>query len=77
MKKITLFSLFLLAACASPRNMPNNSQVLAEHVGPIKIFGIGRYASNSMILTLIDAQSRYFTIETPIDTTLKIGAVYR
>lgn len=58
-------------------NMPDNHQILSEHAAPIKIFGIGRYASNSMILTLVDAQSRYFTIETLADTTLKIGAVYR
>ncbi len=56
--------------------MPDNRDVLVEHAAPIKIFGIGRYGANSIILTLIDAQNRYFTIEAKADTSLKIGSVY-
>ena len=78
MKKLAPFLLLLLSSCATikPDNLPDNRQVLIEHASPIKIFGIGRYGANSLVLTLVDAQNRYFTIEAPADTTLKIGSVY-
>ncbi len=77
MKKLLPLVLILLSSCAVIKPAaPDNRVVLEEHVAPIKIFGIGRYAANSIILTLVDAQNKYFTIEAPVDTNLKIGNVY-
>lgn len=76
MKKVIPFLLILLPACSTTRNAPNNSQILAEHVPPLKIFGVGHYSSNSIILTLIDANNQYFTVEAPVDTNYKIGKAY-
>ena len=76
MKKNILFLSLLLSACATTKSLPDNRLVLAEHKAPLKIFSIGHYNSNSLILTLIDAENTYFMIEAPIDTSLRIGKTY-
>lgn len=77
MKKGILLFFIVCASCAAVnRRIPDSQMILSEHPAPLKIFGIGRYSSSSMILTLVDSKSNYFTIETALDTSLKIGAVY-
>lgn len=79
MKKplLLLCLLFLLSACAASKKAAvNNDAVFKQHTSPVKIFGIGRYNPNQVILTLIDANNQYFVIEEPFREDLKVGAIY-
>lgn len=78
---MSFFSVLIsLSACSSTREMPpayiTEPQADANYTKPVKIFGIGGYKRNSVILTLVDAKERYYTVEAPLDTTLKVGNVY-
>jgi hypothetical protein len=63
-------------ACATRKPLPDNSQELAKHTAPFRIFGIGGYSSHVSVLTLADAQNRYFTVIVARDTGLKTGMIY-
>jgi hypothetical protein len=83
MKKLFLWFLLLFPACSV-----NKTTVVADHVDadraaqltsytqPFKVFSVGRWSNQYMILTLTDANNKYVVVKTPRDTALKIGSVY-
>jgi hypothetical protein len=79
MKTSAVFFLLVFSACSSVKQMPynnNNEQLLSNSAKPVKIFSIGFYNSNSVILTLVDAKNQYLTLQAPVNNNLKIGDVY-
>lgn len=77
MKKTLPFLFLSLSACSSTKSIPvNNDKILQAHSKPVTIFGIGNYRQNSIILTLVDAQNQYFTLEAPKTGNFKVGNVY-
>lgn len=75
MKKFLLL-LPMLWGCAGSRPVFNNSDALQSHQQPLKIFSIGYWNSKSRVLTLTDAQGKYFTIRDAKNDSLKVGDLY-
>ena len=76
LKKTGSIVLLFLFACSASKPVIDNSVVLQSHQRPIKIFGVGYWNADYMILTLVDARSSYFTIKTMRNDKIKIGDIY-
>ncbi|MDB4927125.1 hypothetical protein [Mucilaginibacter sp.] len=76
MKKIPLFFSLLLFSCAAPRQRITNNYDISKYKQPYHVFAIGQWNPEYIILTLIDANNSYLTIQTKYNASLKKGAVY-
>ncbi|EHQ29403.1 hypothetical protein [Mucilaginibacter paludis] len=77
MKNALPFLLLSLSACTATKStLDSSNQAIKSHAQPVKIFGIGSYSSKSIVLTLVDAENKYFTVEVPKIPSLKVGDVY-
>lgn len=76
--KITglLFCLFL-ASCAVPKARIVDLSVLKQYSTPLTIDEIGYWPPDYMILTLVDANHKYFTIKVKRNDRLKRGDRYQ
>ena len=72
----------MVSACTTTKNAitvddgNSNEPALSAYSKPLKVFGIGYWSKNYMIVTLTDAKNQYFTMKVLADTTLKIGNIY-
>ncbi|MDN3583975.1 hypothetical protein [Mucilaginibacter flavus] len=73
---VFFFLLLIQVSCVSRRPMPDNSQVLSQHIAPFRIHYVGGYSRRLCVLTLVDADKRYFTVLVPLDTAFKRGGIY-
>jgi hypothetical protein len=76
LKKIFPLFLLIFISCAARKSAPDNRQILAMYTAPFRIYGIGGYSRHVSVLTLEDAQNRYFTVMAALDTSLKVGMIY-
>jgi hypothetical protein len=76
MKKL-LIPIVCLVGCVSVR-MPlaTDAALIRSHPQPVTIFKIGRWNDDYSVLTLIDANNRYFTVTVKRNDSLKVGSVY-
>jgi len=64
-------------SCAAPRDVKLTApEVLRVHAKPLKIFSIGYWDKDHMVLTLTDAVGQYLTVFVARQDSLKVGAVY-
>ena len=76
MKKMLLPLVFLLTSCTAQKQFADNSIVFSKHPKPYRIFSVGNWQSNYVILTLIDADKKYFTVKVIDNGQLKPGTNY-
>ena len=77
MKKEFLWLCLIFVSCSTTqKSVADNGQVLNSYSRPFKIFSIGYWPKGYMVVTLTDVNKQYFTITTPVDTTLKVGLAY-
>jgi hypothetical protein len=77
MKKELLWVCLTFVSCSvTQKTVIDNDQILNAYSKPFKIFSVGYWTKDYMILTLTDIHNQYFTIKTPVDTTLKPGLAY-
>lgn len=76
MKKLPLFFCLLLFACSSQKQVASDTISFSKYSMPYHIYSIGKWNSEYMILTLVDAHNAYFTIRTSYNAALKRGAIY-
>lgn len=77
LKKTGFFVLLLFSSCSASKLVIDNTMILQSHPKPIKIFSIGYWNKDNMILTLTDAQNNYFTIKAMRNDNLKVGNIYQ
>ncbi len=66
-----------LASCAAPKmSVITNPAVMRTHAQPLKIFGIGYWGKDYMVLTLTDARGQYLTVLVRRNDALKAGHDY-
>jgi hypothetical protein len=76
MKKLPLFFCLLLFACSSQKQIANNVTDFSKYPEPYHVYSVGRWNSNYMIYTLIDARNTYFTIKANYNAAFKKGDIY-
>jgi hypothetical protein len=77
MKKALPFLLLLATACSTQKGAVDNQRVLRAHRAPLKISNIGYWGQNYSVLTILDANNKYFTIRTLRNDSVKVGDVYQ
>jgi hypothetical protein len=75
-KRLGIFFLFFFNSCTASRPVIDNSQIIAKHPKPIKVFGVGNWKPGYSVLTLTDANSTYFVIIARVNDTLRKGVTY-
>ena len=79
MKIRLLWLLLAVSACTTAKTIvpvDDSKQVLTTHAQPFKVFGIGRWKKDFVILTLTDANNQYLVVQAREDSSLKIGSIY-
>ncbi|SDT56099.1 hypothetical protein SAMN05216490_4049 [Mucilaginibacter mallensis] len=76
MKKNILLFCFILFSCSTHKPLINNTEILQNHPKPVRIFGIGYWPPDYIILTLVDAKNEYFVIKTNRRDGLKVGDIW-
>jgi len=77
MKKLPLFFIMFLLSCAAPKaTIVAPKTNFNSHPQPYHIFTIGKWNSDYVVLTLIDARNTYFSVRVANDPSFKKGAIY-
>jgi hypothetical protein len=76
MKKLPLFFCLLLFACSSQKQVATDTKSFSRYSMPFHIYAIGKWNSQYVILTLVDARNLYFTVKGSYNAALKKGDIY-
>lgn len=77
MKKLPLFFCLLLLACSSQKQTVTDLTDINSHPKPYRIYSVGKWNAAYQVLTLTDANDKYFTVKTNYNPSLKKGEIYQ
>ena len=76
MKRSAILILLFIYSCSASKPILNDPDVGRNHPKPVRIFSVGYWNKDYMILTLTDAKNGYFVIKTQRNDSLKVGKIY-
>ena len=76
MRKLPVIFCLLLLHCSAPRPLADNPVISRSHPQPVKIFQIGYWPPDRMVLILIDANHQYFNLIVKRDDRLQLGDTF-
>lgn len=71
-----IFTYFLLTACSPLRKDSAETNQFDKYKPPFRVFSVGQWANDKVVLTLTDSQGIYFTALVHNSAIIKKGQLY-